>query len=813
MASYTHILKLKDQFSKVAGGFDRAMQAAVKRVDSVKASAQRLKSKMDTVPASIEQIKAEMQKLELAKERAFSVQEIARYNSKLAGLERRMNRLANKKTVGQQFRDSGTSGQGAVVGATATVGLSLMEAAKTSDSLGDVARNTTFTRNELMQLEKQFNKVDTRTLDSGLLSIAKIGGKMGVPKAQMLGYTKVVNKASVGLADEFGGSTEKVAEKLTVIRNLFKETKTQSYETALMGVGSAVNALGKEGKNSAPNLLEFTARVGQLGQLAPKLGQSFAMGAVLEEANVSAEIASGGITNLISLMGQRPKKFANILELTNKEFKSMFDNNPGDLVERLAARMQGVDNSTVSSALKYLGAGSQETIKVVNTLSAKLPQYYQRLATANDQIKNGTDLNKDYAIMNNTLAAKLDKTKKAGLRLMVALGRQLAPGITKLTGVFQSGASIITGSWSRVQPVLVAIGVAVSALAAKVLYFNLTAAANPVNAWIAGGAALIGMLNAMGLGFAGITTILLVGGAVWAAYNWQLVTATASSAALTVQYYALNIAELASTAVTATRNVVMLAGATITRVWTALTSFATIKTYAFAAATKALNLVMRMNPLGIVITLIMLLVGAVITAYKKFDGFRKVVDAVFGGIISAGKKAWEWLSGFFSRVWDRFKKIARLFGWFKKNKESVNKAVSEKKKEAGQFVKAPQPTLPSGLSGATKGFGGSLNQLGVTGDKSLLKKSDSSLSPKLPTFKSPLVIPTTGKQGKKGSGLQRGVDNISASGTKEKNYHINFESFVKGGLNLNTTNLSSTVDDLEAKFTEMFLRVINSVQQ
>ncbi len=63
-------------------------------------------------------------------------------------------------------------------------------------------------------------------------------------------------------------------------------------------------------------------------------------------------------------------------------------------------------------------------------------------------------------------------------------------------------------------------------------------------------------------------------------------------------------------------------------------------TWAMAVAQKALNLAMKLNPIGIVIIAITALVAIFVLAYKKSDTFRKIVDKAFSMIKSAAKSLW-----------------------------------------------------------------------------------------------------------------------------------------------------------------------------
>lgn len=77
--------------------------------------------------------------------------------------------------------------------------------------------------------------------------------------------------------------------------------------------------------------------------------------------------------------------------------------------------------------------------------------------------------------------------------------------------------------------------------------------------------------------------------------------------------------------------------------WNTITTIGSGIAKAFTAVTKALNAAFRANPIGLVVTVIGLLVAAFITAYKKSETFRKIVDAAWAGIKKAAEAAWNFL--------------------------------------------------------------------------------------------------------------------------------------------------------------------------
>lgn len=53
---------------------------------------------------------------------------------------------------------------------------------------------------------------------------------------------------------------------------------------------------------------------------------------------------------------------------------------------------------------------------------------------------------------------------------------------------------------------------------------------------------------------------------------------------------------------------------------------------AMAAAVMALNVAMALNPIGLIVIGVIALVAAIALAYQRFEGVRKVIDAVFGAL-------------------------------------------------------------------------------------------------------------------------------------------------------------------------------------
>lgn len=80
-------------------------------------------------------------------------------------------------------------------------------------------------------------------------------------------------------------------------------------------------------------------------------------------------------------------------------------------------------------------------------------------------------------------------------------------------------------------------------------------------------------------------------------------------------------------------------------------------TVAATVATTAFNFAMSMNPISLVVIAIAALVAGLVLAYKKFEGFRNIVDSIFGVIKSAVSGSVDVLKSLFDGVLGYYKTI------------------------------------------------------------------------------------------------------------------------------------------------------------
>ena len=80
-----------------------------------------------------------------------------------------------------------------------------------------------------------------------------------------------------------------------------------------------------------------------------------------------------------------------------------------------------------------------------------------------------------------------------------------------------------------------------------------------------------------------------------------------------------------------------------------------IKTAAFLQT--AFNITLAANPIGLVVAAIVLLGAALVAAYAKFEGFRKVVDVVFGALKTGIKIAVDYVASYLNSMISVFRTV------------------------------------------------------------------------------------------------------------------------------------------------------------
>lgn len=364
-------------------------------------------------------------------------------NSQLGSQGTFMSRAANgfNKYFGML-----TTGLAALTGISFTFRKLSQDAAEYDDIYSDVMKTTGMTKEEVLDLNETFKKMDTRTAREDLNEIAEAGGRIGIAKEDIDDFAESMNIVNVALGDSFTGGVEEISTKLGKLKNLFQETKEMEVGDAYIKIGSAVNELGANGAASEQNIADFTLRIGSLPDaLKPSVAEALALGAAFEESGIEAEIASRSYGIVLQRASTHAEKFAKIMGLTTQGVKDLINEDPLEFFLKFSETMKGMDATTTAETLKYLKINADGANKVIGAAANNTDRFRELLLLSNDAFREGTSVINEYNIKNNNAAAELEKRKKSFKDAAESLGNRLNPALLKSTSYLTYMVKLLPG--------------------------------------------------------------------------------------------------------------------------------------------------------------------------------------------------------------------------------------------------------------------------------------------------------------------------------------------------------------------------------
>lgn len=309
------------------------------------------------------------------------------------------------------------------------------EAVKFEDRMADISKTTQISGKALNGLGEDILSMSTgtRTSIEGLQKIAEIGGQMGIQGREgILEFTDSVNKFNVALGSDFQGGVEEASRAIGGLNTLFKETRNLKVADSITRVGSAINALSSKGVQ-VPEVTEFVKRIGQLPDaIKPTIQETAALGAVFNKAGISAEIAARGVGDVLLTASQNAPKFAKQMGISVVELQKLIDTNPAEFLKKFSATLKGMPASKFGTLASDLKLGDVGSIKVLGTLASSMDKLTEFQKISNDEFTKGTSLLMEYNTKNETMAAKLARSKNNFEALSIIIGTELLPVIGDL---------------------------------------------------------------------------------------------------------------------------------------------------------------------------------------------------------------------------------------------------------------------------------------------------------------------------------------------------------------------------------------------
>lgn len=306
--------------------------------------------------------------------------------------------------------------------------------AEWDDKLSDVMKTTGMTKEEVVALNGELGKINTRTSQMELLDLARVAGKLGInAKEDVAGFVRASNQIKVALTEDLGGNVEESINQLGKLVEIFKLKGRFGIEGALLKVGSAINSLGAASTANEGYLVEFAKRVaGVAPQADISLTKILGLGATLDQLGQSSEVASTVFAAVVPDMFKDTGKYAQIAGLSVKDFSKLLGRDANAAFIAFLKGLNGNNGGLAEMATKLDGLGleGKRSISVLGVLAANTSLLQQQQALANEEFVKGTSITQEYNTKNNNAQAQLEKARKSFQAMAVELGEKLAPAMT-----------------------------------------------------------------------------------------------------------------------------------------------------------------------------------------------------------------------------------------------------------------------------------------------------------------------------------------------------------------------------------------------
>ena len=311
------------------------------------------------------------------------------------------------------------------------------EYAQLDDKMAQVMKTTGLTHEQVELLNEGFKKINTRTAREQLNLLAYEAGKLGKKTVddvqQFVEASDVVN---VALGDVLGeGATLEIAKLAEVYSKSTDLIESKDLKGKMLAVGSAVNQLGKESTASERYMVDFLGRLGGLSTQAG-LGVDHILGyaSALDQTKQKVEMAATAFQKLIQQMIKKPEEFVKAARMPLSEFRDLMENDMNAAIQRVLEGFNDMGGVTeLIPIFKDMGLDGVRAAQVVASLASNLNLVTEAQEIATAELEKGTSMMNEYNIMNSSMQAKLEKSRKLFYDAKVELGEKLNPVLLKST--------------------------------------------------------------------------------------------------------------------------------------------------------------------------------------------------------------------------------------------------------------------------------------------------------------------------------------------------------------------------------------------
>ncbi|MBD3630525.1 phage tail tape measure protein [Cyclobacterium sp.] len=264
-----------------------------------------------------------------------------------------------------------TAGFATMFAAVSGIRKTINDFAEFDDKLADVMKTTNMTKEEVRELNEELKKIDTRTSQNDLLGLSRVAGKLGIQgKEDILGFVRASDQIGVALSEDLGGDVEAAITQVGKLVDIFKIDEDVPLEEALLKVGSAINELGMASTANEGYIVEFTRRMAGVGPLANvSINDLMGMAATLDSLGQTSEVSTTALSKLFLEMAKNSDVFAKYASMDASGFRELLNSDANEAFLRV---LEGVKNNAdgLTNLADTLGDLGQDGGRVIGVLGS-----------------------------------------------------------------------------------------------------------------------------------------------------------------------------------------------------------------------------------------------------------------------------------------------------------------------------------------------------------------------------------------------------------------------------------------------------------
>ncbi len=349
----------------------------------------------------------------------------------------------------------------AITGMSMTFRKLAEEVAHMDDVFSDVMKTTGNTKEQVLELNEEFKKMDTRTSREQLNLLARDAGKLGLSaKKDILDFVEAGNQINVALGEDLGeGAIRDIGKLVDVFSRSTDHLQGLDLKGKMLAVGSAINELGASSTASEKYLVNF---MGRLGGVSAQAGISadaiMGYASALDQDMQAVEMSATALQKFIMKLMGDPAKFARIAGLEVKSFTNLMQTDVNAAMKQVLRALNDKGGfQQLIPIFQDMGLDGARAVGVLSAMASSIDKIDEAQRIANEAMIEGTSLTTEYNIKNENLAAKLDKARKNFKEVSLELGESLNPILlnsTKATSYLIKGLVTLIRNWDQVAKVL-----------------------------------------------------------------------------------------------------------------------------------------------------------------------------------------------------------------------------------------------------------------------------------------------------------------------------------------------------------------------